>query len=779
MKKNVKYLVYWKFDMSSFKNYLIYSLSFFSLFSFAQSFDPALLSELSEEQLEVVEGYMQGTAITESNNEVPVEDETEESLVDEDIEEIEEIDELPEEPDLLKYGYDFFSKMPTSLSAVGDLPFPNDYKISLRDQFEVILTGSKDQRFDLEVNLDGTILFPELGSVYLVGLTFQEAKDKLTNMINQSYIGVNIDISLKNLSAKKVTIVGAVNTPGTYLVNPFSSITGALAYSGGILEIGSLRDIKLIRNNGTVFSFDLYDLLIRGDRSNDLTIEAGDTILINAASQFVEIKGSVNRPAIYEILEGEKIKDLIDFALGFTQTANKSNISISYLDFDKASIVTKTKARLDNNLKNAFSVDIFSYVSKEYFAINVSGAVGEPGFYDLEKYNNLSDLIEDLTFVEVYPWLAVLEQFDDDNLVKSTVLFSLNDKSTYQSIKLLPNAKIYFANIDERNFDDVSDLASALISEYSLRINYKDEFFELPVIGEYTVKSFVDLLGIDMSDINNEATYISPLDSVIINNDYRKMNFVAKKYNNVSFRAPINDLINISISGAINYPGQYTLKSDSTLEDLYKLVGDFKKEAFLDGVILTRENVRERQLKAINDAEANLNKSLMMAVQQGEDVGDITLLSSLAQSIEPQNLGRVAGNFSPLSPSVSETVLFDGDQIIIPKITNVINVIGEVLNPIAFEYAERMSIDSAISRAGGYESSADKKRVYVIKANGMVEKTGRNIFAGNSNLEPGDTIVVPRKLEVTNTILRTLTPITQILSDLAFSAAAIDNLSNN
>ena len=102
-----------------------------------------------------------------------------------------------------------------------------------------------------------------------------------------------------------------------------------------------------------------------------------------------------------------------------------------------------------------------------------------------------------------------------------------------------------------------------------------------------------------------------------------------------------------------------------------------------------------------------------------------------------------------------------------------------MLNPIAFEYAERMSIDSAISRAGGYESSADKKRVYVIKANGMVEKTGRNIFAGNSNLEPGDTIVVPRKLAVTDTILRTLTPITQILSDLAFSAAAIDNLSNN
>merc|ERR1712224_528850 len=105
---------------------------------------------------------------------------------------------------------------------------------------------------------------------------------------------------------------------------------GALAYSGGISEIGSLRDIKLIRNNGSIFSFDLYDLLIKGDRSNDITIEAGDTILINAASPFVEIGGSVNRPAVYEILEDEDIADIVEFALGFTQTANKSNITISY-----------------------------------------------------------------------------------------------------------------------------------------------------------------------------------------------------------------------------------------------------------------------------------------------------------------------------------------------------------------------------------------------------------------------------------------------------------------
>ena len=752
------------------KNYIFVSISLFSVFSITQSIDPSLLTELSSEQIRAAQEVLETQNTLQPESEALPE--IEESLVRKEEEEI--IDNSGPS----KYGYDFFSSMPTSLSAVGDLPLPNDYKISLKDQFKVILSGSRDQIFNLNVNLDGTILFPELGSVYVAGLTFEEVKEKLSNMINQSYIGVSIDISLQNLSAKKVTIVGAVNTPGTYLVNPFSTITGALGYSGGISEIGSLRDIKLIRNDGTIFSFDLYDLLIKGDRTNDLTIQAGDTILIDAASQFVEIKGEVNRPSIYEILEGEEISDIVDFALGFTQTANKSNISISYLDLEKSLVESKTNASMDQSLKNVLVVDVFNYVSEDNLSISVKGAVEEPGFYDLKKYKNLSDLIEDLNFVGVYPWLAVLEQFDSVNLVKSIVLFNLNDKSTYNSVKLLPNSRLYFANIDEIFFD-VDEMASSLIEDYSLTLNYKESSYILPVFGKFSISSFTNLLGLDMSDVENKATYISPLDNKIVVDNYKNMTFTAKKYHNISFRSPVNDLITVTISGAINFPGTYTLQSNSTLSDLYQLVGDFKDEAFLDGIVLTREAVRERQLKAIETSEAALNKSLALSSLQEDDIDDISILSSIAESIEPVNLGRVAGDFSPLSASAANTALFDGDAIIVPKVTNVVNVIGEVLNPIAFEYSESININAAIVKAGGYQSYADKKRVYVIKANGMVEKTARNIFAGNSNLEPGDTIVVPRKIELSNTLLRNLTPVTQILSDLAFSAAAIDNLSNN
>ena len=133
-----------------------------------------------------------------------------------------------------KFGYNFISTSPTSITATGDLPLPNEYIISLGDVISVVLSGSKELIFDMKVQLDGTVFFPELGSISVVGESFQDIKDKFRNLIEQSYIGVSIDLSLKNLSAKKITIVGAVNNPGTYLVNPFTTISNSLAYSGGI-----------------------------------------------------------------------------------------------------------------------------------------------------------------------------------------------------------------------------------------------------------------------------------------------------------------------------------------------------------------------------------------------------------------------------------------------------------------------------------------------------------------------------------------------------------------
>lgn len=677
----------------------------------------------------------------------------------------------------IKFGYNFLSTTPSSIDATGDLPLPNDYKISLRDQLSIILSGARNSIFDLTVNLDGTILFPEIGSISVVGKTFGELKEILESLVTQTYIGVRVDISLKNLSAKKISIVGAVNSPGTYIVNPYSTITSALAYSGGVSQIGTLRKIKLIKTNGETVLFDLYRLLIDGDRSNDVTVESGDVIVVDAANKFINLSGGVVRPAIYEILENETLKDLIKFGLGFKENANKSNISLNIINSDFDEVNTKVVQDLSTSLNSVLSANVFVINTNQNSTISVSGAIKEPGFYSLKQFETLEALINKLDFVDVYPWLAVLEQFDDKNLIKSSILFSLKDSSTYKDIKLLPNSKVFFINLFNKSYI-VEPQTQNLINDYQLTLSHKDNTYSLPVFGKFSVDSFVKFLGLDMSEAEHEATYISPLDDIIIVENYKNMEFVAKKFHTLSFRSPVNDLISVLVTGAVNFPGEYILNSNSTLEDLYELIGGFKNEAFLDGIIFIRSSIRDRQLKAIEKTREDLNEAILSNIQKGNDIGDIAVVRALSENIEYENLGRISGDFKPNSKASKKTILLNGDNLIIPKNPNVINVLGEVLNPTAFNYTKKSRVSSAISAAGGFKEFAAKNRVYVIRANGLVKQVKRHIFARDLRLEPGDSVIVPRKIATDNPAVRALVPITQILSDLAFSAAAIDSLRN-
>lgn len=390
----------------------------------------------------------------------------------------------------------------------------------------------------------------------------------------------------------------------------------------------------------------------------------------------------------------------------------------------------------------------------------------------------MEDLINNLEFIDVYPWLGVLEQFDDKNLLKSTVLFNLNDPDSFRSIKLLPNSKIFFTDINSINFNESSLEAQELVTAYSLTINHDQNSYSFPVYGNFDVKSFVDFIGLDMSNVENEAFYVSPLDDITITADYEDMNFTAKKYHSINFRSSVNTLITVSISGAIEFPSSYTLQAGTTIDELYNLVGNFSDNAYFEGIVLLREEIRKKQLKALQINQENLNRMLLSKSAKG-NVTEINSIMAISESIEPENLGRIAGNYKPQSLSSRNTILFDGDSIIVPRISNTISVIGEVLNPSTFEYTNKIDIKSAILNAGGFKDFADKRKVYVIRASGLIESANRAIFRKNISLNPGDTIVVPIKIPSENPFLETLTPITSVISNLAFSAAALDNLSNN
>lgn len=755
----------------------------FTFDSFGQAIDPALLENLSPEQIELAKSELAKSDF---------EDETKPKTISESTIKIKRENEIDISDK--KFGYSYFSSAPTSISAQGDLPLPNDYKISLNDQFGIILSGSKEAIFDLNVNLDGTILFPELGSISVVGETLEQVKTKLDNLVKQSYIGVQIDVSLKNLSAKKISIVGAVNTPGTYLVNPFTTISSALNYSGGISEIGSLRNINLRRSNGEVFTFDLYDLLINGNRKNDITIESGDVIVVGSADQFVQIKGEVNRPSIYEVIETDSLKDIVDFALGFSPKANTKNIKITKLENDATVESSANTESMNSNLKNVLSVSVYSITAKEDSNITVLGSVKEPGLYNLTENKTLEELIDNIDFVDTYPWLAILEQFDELGLVKSSILFNLEDASTFKGVNLFENSKVFFLNSESQSVNDCSfelDIDQVkgtlfecpnknsikLVNEYALKINHQSQTYIMPVIGKFKLKRLVDLIGLDTTTVDKQVTYVSPLEDFAVQQDYRLLEAQAGKFHTVNFKSRQNNLINVTILGAIDFPGSYTLRPGSSLDDLYKLVGGFKEEAFVDAVIFRRDSIKQKQIKSIeNNRELLRNR---IAEMDNISAEKMQLLTTVSTKIDEDNLGRIAGNFNPNSKDNSKMLLVNNDEVIIPYKSNTISVFGEVLNPISFQYNDKITIRSAIENAGGTSQFSDMSRLYVIKANGLILVPSRNIFGRNISLNPGDTIVVPKKLPQENTTLNALLPYTKVLSDLAFTAAALDNLSTN
>ena len=232
-----------------------------------------------------------------------------------------------------KFGFDFFESNPVTNTPVTDLPMGGEYIISYADSLKITLTGKLNRSYDLKVSLGGTILIPEIGEIMIVGETIFSAERKINNLIKESYIGTTSFLEVVEASLRKISIVGSVQNPGTYLVNPFATVSESIKYAGGLTENASLRTVKISNPNRKEEKIiDLYDLLINGDRTSDVSLQNGDTISVSAAQNFVKIFGSVNRPMIYELLTGDSLDYILKFAQGAKFDADIENISATVLD---------------------------------------------------------------------------------------------------------------------------------------------------------------------------------------------------------------------------------------------------------------------------------------------------------------------------------------------------------------------------------------------------------------------------------------------------------------
>jgi len=699
-----------------------------------------------------------------------------------------------------KFGYDFFSKIPTTVNSASDLPIPTDYRIQVGNKLTINLTGSKDITYNLQVMLDGTILIPEIGKFFVVGERLDSARKNLNELVSQFYVGVSANLTINELSAKKISVVGAVTNPGTYLVNPFTTITSAVAYAGRVEEYGSLRNIALVKSDGKRYEFDLYDLLINGDRSNDRIVEAGDTIVITGTDNFVEVLGSVIRPSIYEYKEDDKFQNLIDFALGFNTSAQKNNIFALRMNEND---IYSEQIELDDMVNENPIIELYvgSKSLKNDRDIFVSGNGVSDGYFKI-KGNLLKDLLEQLNFTnDIYPFYAIYEYETNLGFEKNKTSISLADPSTYLKLETYKNARLYF--YDREQILELSDKASekykgkldelimkdtsndkdenklladdkTIKTDY-IQLNIAGDILFIPVAGKLTAKQLHSYFGVEdnISYKNTSAITVSNSMSDAYLTILNSSDLVA-----ISIPKIKQNLIEVEISGEVLSPGKYLISASSTLDELYILSGGLLESSFKDGVIVSRVDTKENQKKALKEARTILIDSLIQksATLGGEGMKDINAMISLADSYEPT--GRISGDFSPESDTAKGFILKDGDSIIIPAQPNAITVQGEVLNSTSFVFNPEMNLADYIATAGGYTSYADKSATFVIRANGEAVTINKNIFAGESvKMMKGDTIVVPRDLDQLEG-LPLIQAATSIISDIAFSAASLNAINN-
>nr|WP_275658971.1 SLBB domain-containing protein [Shewanella sp. Isolate11] len=569
--------------------------------------------------------------------------------------------------ELKRFGYELFQGEPTTFAPVSDVPVPSEYLVGPGDRIKVQLFGKESKEFDLMINRDGTIQFPDLGPIVVAGLSFAELRETLSQRIQKQMIGIESNITMGELRSIRIFIAGDAYKPGSYTVSSLSTITQALFVAGGVNEIGSLRDIQVKRNGKLVGSMDLYDLLMRGDASGDIRLRSGDVVFIPSVGGLVSIDGEVRRPAIYELKANETVDDIVKMAAGVKPGSYPKSSSIErynnnglrgIVNVDLTSAAGKaTKAQAGDfiRVKNASS--------RFEDAITVVGAVVRPGRYQWSEGQKISDLLPsiwgdlaisaDLNYAII---IRELNRYGDIEVLQFAPAKAIGDKLVEQDLTLQPRDKLMFFNYSDES-----------VSRYELNKLVKER---LEKITSLTSDSLIgnDLFGagfaeldkmkllkrnniagivVTESDDETETDVLKQEESELVSSEVKKMLtnlFDDKeliKLSNVMGRNellyPIIEKLTVqanaksgapvvAINGKVRHPGIYPLAKKAKISDLVLAAGGLLEGAYSARAELT-STVLEGEYSTVKHTDINLKAALSGQVESNETLQSRDILT--------------------------------------------------------------------------------------------------------------------------------------------------------
>ena len=721
---------------------------------------------------------------------------------------------------LKPFGYDLFANAPTTFAPAASIPVSSDYLLGPGDTLDILFYGKTNTAFSLEINREGFVDFPELGPVGLAGLTYGEAKEMLQARISAQIIGTQVSISMGSLRSMQVFVLGEAFKPGAYTVSSLSTITHALVSSGGVSDIGSLRNIQLKRQGKLVATLDLYDLLLAGDTSNDVRVQAADVIYIPTVGDLASIEGQVLRPAIYELKGTESIQDLVELSGGmgpkaFAQSARLQRINgdgfMTTLDVDLTQSEDK-RASLRGG--DHLTVDAITNYKKD--VVSLEGAVRHEGDFAWRDGMRVSDIVtsRDKLNPDADLGAVMLVREIPNSADIEMLMFSLErvlaDFSSADNQRLMSRDKVIILSSYGDRATQITPYitqlkrqatlgASAKIVSSGGSVRFPGEY---PLVEGMSIDDLIRLSGGLMESAYSQSAEVSRIDlsnpnravsSIVVSSLAGSSSMVLQPSDYVEFRTipDFREIQTISLEGEFVFPGTYAFDKGEMLSSVIQRAGGFTDEAFVDGSIFLRESLKIREQQELDRLAQVLNDDLNadrlrdansnIAVDDAQLTLQRNAVEALA-SAEAQ--GRlVIPLMKIVNFSIDDVALKTNDRLLIPKFSQEVTVIGEVQRPTSYLYDASFSQADYLMQSGGIKLSADKRGIYVVKAGGQVIMPTRGWFRFRSlqaNIGPGDTIVVP--LDTDDSRIRgipLLAEVSTIIYQLALGAAAVNSFSSD
>ena len=736
------------------------------------------VKELYEKQNNVNTSNATGTDINESRLREEMKENTSDMLEDH-----------PTAQDLSRedqvFGRNIFNTKNLTFEPSSNLATPPNYRLGPGDEVIIDIWGASQNTIRQAISPDGTINIQKIGPVYLSGLTVSEANDYLKKSLNKIYNGLNnatdpssdIRLTLGNIRTIQINVMGEVVQPGTYALSAFSTVFHALYRAGGVSDIGSLRNVQLVRNGKKLTTIDVYEFIMKGNAQDDIRLQEGDVVIVPAYDVLVKISGKVKRPMRFEMKKDEPLSTLIKYAGGFDADAYTRSLRVVRQNGEEYEV--NTVKDIDYSvykMRNGDVVTAEAILNRFTNKLEVRGAVYRPGIYQLSgTLNTVRELVNEAQGLTGDAFLnrSVLYRQHDD---LTTEVLPVDIKSimdgTSPNLALQKNDILYIPSIhdlsDRGNITVHGEVAKPDSYPYADNMTLEDLIIQAGGLREAASTVRVDVtrrIKNPRSTADNDT--IGQMFSFALKGGFvidGQPGFVLQPYDEVYVRRSpgYQAQQNVGIEGEILFGGTYALTSrEERLSDLVNKAGGATNYAYLRGAKLTRiANASEKKRMA--------NVVRLMRRQLGE-----AMIDSLGIDVEDTFTVGIDLEKALRNPkSSSNIVLREGDIISIPKNTNTVTINGAVMVPNTVSYLEGKDIDYYLNQSGGYSDNAKKSKKFIVYMNGEVTRVKGN---GKKQIEPGCEIIVPSKSKKRTNVGEILGYATSF-SSLGMMIASIANL---